>query len=279
MAGVKPAGPVSGVAGWQFIDDNPAAPPEVRTGNPYPSPGYGYVQTPLRYPGRLYSQGYAGDPYGADVETGLIETEAPVPGAGFAGPGTPYFDATPNTHAGPWIPPYDTTDPDNAALRQQDSNAAHSDGLDNRKPGLIVAPLQDDWTEYYNGPPGGALLGDPGDDKTAAGWASTDITSWPENTNPTTDFGQHAHRRAARGHNLPMDFLWMPGSQRPLITNAHGLQALPVGAGGPYEGQDPAYGYGTAGAVLTRPGSDYAPPATAYVAPPLSQQGLREGPL
>lgn len=76
-----------------------------------------------------------------------------------------------------------------------------------------------------------------------------------------------------------MDFLWLPGSGRPLVNTAHGLQALPVAAGGPYEGQDPAYGYGTAGAVLTVPAGDYQPAASPYLAPPLSQQNLLEGPL
>jgi hypothetical protein len=279
VAGITPTGPVSGVNGLVFTDPNPEAGPEIVTGNPWPSPGYGYGADPLRYPGQLYSQGYGWDPYTADPETDLVETTEPRPAAGVAGPSTPYFDATPATHAGPWIPPYDTTHPDQAALRQQDSNAAHGDGLDNAKPGLIIAALQDDWTEYWNGPADGVLLGDPGQDRSAAGWGSTDITSYPQNINQADDFALHNHRRVAAGKNLPMNYLWMPGAQRPLISTVHGLQALPVGGGGPYAGQDPAYGYGTAGAVLTLPAGDYEPPASPYTPPPLSQQGLMEGPL
>jgi hypothetical protein len=281
VAGIAAVGPVSGVAGLVFVDPNPEAPPEVVTGNPWPSPGGpGYQASPLRYPGQLYSQGYGESPQLPDPETGLTETEVAYPQAGTAGPGTPYFDATPFTHAGPWLPPYDTWHPDGAAEHAAASAAAHGDGLDGRKPGLVIAELQDEWTEYYNGPVDGSLVGDGGQNKRAsAGWGSTDVTQNPDGVNDTTDFPQHFHRRAATGHNLPMDFLWMPGGQRPLVNTVHGLQALPVGAGSPYEGQDPAYGYGTAGAVLTLPAGDYEPPSSPYQPPPLSQQGLLEGPL
>lgn len=281
MAGITPTGPVSGVSGLVFVDPNPEAPAEVTMGNPWPSPGApGYVARPLRYPGQLYSQGYGERPLRADPETGLVDDDVSYPHASAAGPTTPYFDATPNTHAGPWIPPYDTWDPQQAAERQEDSAEAHADGLDNRKPGLIIAANQDDWGEYWNGPAGGAMTGDGGQNKrVSAGWGSTDVVQNPDGINQTEDYSLHGHRRVAHGHNLPMDFLWLPGGGRPLVNTVHGLQALPTGAGGPYEGQDPAYGYGTAGAVLTRPAGDYEAPASPYQATPLSQQGLLEGPL
>lgn len=281
MAGIAPVGPVSGVAGLVFVDPNPEAPAEVLAGNPWPSPaGPGYIADPLRYPGQLWSQGYGVSPQLPAPQTDLVgEAEYPDAAAA-AGPGTPYFDATPDTHAGPWVPPYDTTDPGQAALRQQDSGAAHSDGLDGRPPGLIIAPLQDDWEEYWNGPADGALTGPGGQNaRVSAGWGSTDATQNPAGVNTTEDYELHGHRRVAQGRNLPMNFLWMPGGQRPLVNTVHGLQALPVGPGSPYEGQDPAYGYGTAGAVLTMPAGDYEPPASAYQPGPLSQQGLIEGPL
>src|SRR5579864_515657 len=53
MAGVAPAGPVSGVSGLVFTDPSPEAPAEVVTGNPWRSPGSGYLASPLRYPGQL----------------------------------------------------------------------------------------------------------------------------------------------------------------------------------------------------------------------------------
>lgn len=114
MAGVAPAGPVSGVAGLVFVDPNPEAPPEVVTGNPgWPQPGPpGYQASPLRYPGQLWSMGYGEYPQLPAPETDLVDTGAAYPAAGTAGPGTPYYDATPFTHAGPWPHPVDTTDPE-----------------------------------------------------------------------------------------------------------------------------------------------------------------------
>lgn len=281
MTGIAPVGPVGGVEGLVFVDDNPEASAEVVAGNPWRSPaGPGYIAQPVRYPGQLWSQGYGVNPITPAPQTELVDDDVAYPSAAtVAGPDTPYFDATPNTHAGPWVAPYDTWDPEGAADRQEASAAAHADGLDNRKPGLIISSLQDEWVEYWNGPADGVMLGPPGDDKSSLGWGSTDITSYPENINPTEDFGLHGHRRVATGKNLPMNYLWMPGSGRPLVNTVHGLQALPVGPNGPYAGQDPAYGYGTAGAVLTRPAGAYEAPAAPDQAPPLSQQGLLEGPL
>lgn len=281
MAGIAPTGPVSGISGLVFVDDNPEAPPEVVTGNPWPSPGRpGYQASPLRYPGQLWSQGYGDTPQLPDPELGLVDDYAPYPTSGTAGPGTPYFDATPFTHAGPWVGPYQTNDPDQAAARTAAAAAAHADGLDGRLPGLIVAPMQDEWIEYWNGPADGVLVGDGGQNaRVSAGFGSTDVTQNPAGINTTEDYGLHGHRRVATGHNLPMDFLWMPGKGRPLVSTVHGLQALPVGQGSPYEGQDPSYGYGTAGAVLTMPAGDYQPPASPYQPPPLGQLGLLEGPL
>ncbi|HEV2244903.1 MAG TPA: hypothetical protein VGR98_27965 [Streptosporangiaceae bacterium] len=283
MAGISPAGPVSGVRGLVFVDDNPEAPAEVVTGNPgWPQPGApGYQASPLRYPGQMYSLGYGEYPTLPDPQTDLIAAEAPVMAHGDAGPSTPYFDATPNTHAGPWPKPVtDSHLPDGAAFLRQQSDALHSDGLDNRKPGLNIAPVQDQWAEYYNGPVDGALVGDGGQNKHAsAGWGSTDITSHPANTNQHTDWPQHFHRRVATGRNLPMNFLWLPGGQRPLVNTVHGLQAFPVASSGPYGGQDPAYGYGSAGAVLTMPQGEYQSPASPWQPPPVSQQGLLEAPL
>lgn len=280
MAGIAPTGPVSGVGGLVFVDPTPEAGPEVYTGNPWPSPSSGYVADPLRYPGQLWSQGYGEAPITPDPQTALNETEIPYPQAGTAGPGTPYYDATPDTHAGPWVGPWQTNDPEQAAIRARLSAEAHADGLDGRPPGLIIAPMQDEWLEYWNGPADGAMIGEGGQNaRVSAGWGSTDAVQNPAGINGTEDYELHGHRRVASGHNLPMDFLWMPGSGRPLVNTVHGLQAFPVGAGGPYAGQDPAYGYGTAGAVLTMPAGDYEPPASPYQPGPLSQQGLIEGPL
>lgn len=284
MAGIAPVGPVTGVGGLVFTDENPEGSAEVVTGNPWRSPsgGPGYLADPLRYPGQLWSQGYGESPMLPAPETGLLDDDSsyPVMLAAVTGPDTPYFDATPNTHAGPWVGPYDTTQPDQAAARAELSAAMHADGMDNRKPGLTIGAMQDDWSEYWNGPADGALVGDGGQNaRVSAGWGSTDVTQNPDGINTTEDYGLHGHRRVARGHNLPMDFLWLPGGQRPLISTVHGLQALPTGAGGPYEGQDPSYGYGTAGAVLTLPAGDYEAPSSPYQPPPLSQQGLLEGPL
>ena len=281
MAGISGTGPVSGVAGLVFVDDNPESPPEVVTGNPYPSPaGTGYQASPLRYPGQLWSQGYGEAPQLAYPDVDLLEADVAYPVAGSAGPDTPFFDATPFTHAGPWVGPYQTNIPDQAGARAELSAEAHADGLDGRPPGLIVASLQDDWVEYWNGPADGVLVGDGGQNaRVSAGWGSTDVTQNPAGINQTEDYGLHGHRRVATGHNLPMDFLWMPGAGRPLVSTVHGLQALPTGAGSPYEGQDPAYSYGTAGAVLTMPAGDYQPSASPYQPGPLGSLGLLEGPL
>jgi hypothetical protein len=283
VPGIAPVGPVTGVSGLMFVDPNPEAGPEVVTGDPWPSAGTpGYLAQPLRYPGQLWSQGYGTAPQLPDPETGLIDDDQSYPpNAAVVGPATPYYDATPNTHAGPWPHPVmDNHLPDGAAFMREQSAALHADGLDNRKPGLIIAELQDDWVEYWNGPADGVMLTEGGQNKrVSAGWASTDVTQNPAGINETEDYGLHGHRRVATGKNLPMDFLWMGGAQRPLVNTVRGVQNLPTGAGSPYEGQDPSYGYGTAGAVLTQPGGDYEAPATPYQPGPLSQQGLLEGPL
>lgn len=282
MAGVQPTGPVSGVSGIVFVDDNPEASPEVVTGNPWPSPsGIGYQADPLRYPGQMYSLGYGEYPTVPEPETGLVATEIAYPSAGVAGPTTPYFDATPNNHAGPWPHPVmDGHRPDEAAFLVQQSGALHADGYDNRKPGLSIAAEQDQWSEYYTGPVDGTLVEGAGQDKySSAGFGSTDISSFPENINQHTDWENHFHRRVAQGKNVLMNFLWMPGGQRPLVSTVHGLQALPTGGNGPFAGQDPSYGYGTAGAVLTMPAGAYEAPSDPYQPTGLSQQGLLEGPL
>jgi hypothetical protein len=282
VAGITPAGPVSGVRGLQFIDDNPEAGPEAVTGNPWPSPaGQGYQASPLRYPGQMWSLGYGDYPVSRGPDTSLVDTDVAYPSAGAAGPDTPYFDATPNNHAGPWPHPViDGHRPDSAAFLMQQSGALHGDGLDNRKPGLGIAAAQDDWGEYFNGPVDGTLVEAAGQNRySSAGYGSTDISSFPANVNEHVDWGNHFHRRVARGKNVLMNFLWMPGGQRPLHNSVHGLQALPVGDSGPFAGQDPAYGYGTAGAVLTMPAGDYETPAVPYQPGPLSRQGLIEGPL
>lgn len=281
MAGISPTGPVSGVSGLVFVDDNPEAGPEVYTGDPWPSPGGpGYQATPLRYPGQLWSQGYGEDPTIPYPELELVDETLPASSAGTAGPGTPFWDATPNTHAGPWVGPYQTNIPDQAGARTEASAGAHADGLDGRPPGLVVAALQDEWVEYWNGPADGALTGDGGQNaRVSAGWGSTDAQQNPAGINQTEDYDLHGHRRVATGHNVPLNFLWMPGAGRSLISTVHGLQAFPVAAGGPFAGQDPAYGYGSAGGVLTLPAGDYEPPASPYQPGPLSQQGLLEGPL
>src|SRR5258708_5008333 len=232
MAGLRPVGPVSGIQGIQFVDDNPEAPASVITGNPWRSPGSGYVASPLRYPGQMWSQGYGEDPIVPDPQTGLITVPEGVPNAGCADSGTPYYDATPWTHAGPWPRPVmDSHRPDEAAFLREQSGRLHADGLDNRKPGLNIAATQAGWGESHTAPAGGALAGDGGQNKHAwAGWGSTDIPSHPANTNARTDSAQHTPRRIARGRNLPMDFLWMPGGQRPLVNSVPFLQALPSGA-------------------------------------------------
>jgi hypothetical protein len=280
VPGITPVGPVGSLSGLVAIDDSPEASAQVVMGNPWPSPGSGYVARPLRYPGQLWSQGYGLDPTLPDPETDLIETPVPVTPASVPGAGTPYYDATPDTHAGPWVAPYDTWHPDGAAERQALSYAAHSDGLDNAKPGLIIAPLDSDWQEYWNSPADQPVLADGGMNKrVSGGWGSTDADQNPAGKNTTEDFSLHGHRRVNNGRNLPMNFLWMPGGQRPLVTSLHGLQALPVGAMSPYAGQDPSFGYGTAGAVLTMPAGDYEPPADPYQPGPLSTQNLIEGPM
>jgi hypothetical protein len=283
MAGLTATGPLSGLPAMVFVDPNPEAPAEVVSGNPgWPQPGApGYWADPVRYPGRLYSVGYGENPVTPDPETDLIAAVTPVDVAGAPGPGTPYFDATPNTHAGPWPHPViDGQRPDSAAFLAAQSAELHADGLDNNKPGTVIGALNDQWTEYYNGPVDGVMLTDPGQNKhVSAGWGSTDITADPANINATTDFPQHFHRRVAQGHNLPMDFLWMPGGQRPLISTVHGAQSLPTGQNGPYAGQDASYGYGSAGAVLTMPAGAYEAPAGPYQPAALSSQGLLEGPL
>jgi hypothetical protein len=281
MAGIAPTGPVSGVSGMVFTDPNPEANAEVYTGDPWPGYGSGYVADPLRYPGQLWSQGYGVTPMVPAPETDLVDSGEYPPNAALAGPCTPYFDATPNTHAGPWPRPViDGQTPDGAAFLTRQSAGLHADGMDNRPPGLIIAEQQDEWVEYWNGPAGGSLTGDGGQNKrVSAGWGSTDAGQNPAGVNQTEDYAIHGHRRVANGRNLPMNFLWMPGQGRPLVNTVHGLQNLPVGAGGPFEGQDPAYGYGTAGAVLTLPAGDYEAPAVPYQPGPLTQQGLIEGPL
>jgi hypothetical protein len=281
MAGVAPVGGVSGVQALVFVDPNPQAGPEVHTGNPWPSPTSGYLEDPVVYPGQMYSLGYGEYPTVPMPDTSLVETQIAYPQAGAAGPGTPYFDATPNTHAGPWPRPIlDDHRPDQAAAQVTQSWELHGDGLDNAKPGLGIAPVQDDWQLYYAPTPDGVLLTEGGQNKrVSAGWGSTDSTQNPAGVNEHNQWDQEHHRRVANGRNLPMNFLWLPGGQRPLVTSAPVMQAFPVGPASPFSGQDPAYGYGTAGGVLTMPAGEYEAPAEPYQPGPLSSQGLLEAPL
>lgn len=282
MAGITPVGPVSGIQGFVAVEDNPEWTAEQVTGNPQQiGHAPGYWESPVRYPGQLWSLGYGDYPTMPLPDTEIMDEGAAVPPAGLAGPDTAYFDATPNTHAGPWpAPVMDSHRPEEAAFLREQSAVLHADGYDNRKPGLAIAAAQDQWQELYNSPTDDAIYGDGGSNRhVSAGWGSTDSVQNPDGNNTHTDYPQHNHRRVATGHNLPMDFLWLPGGQRPLITTVRGLQALPVGTGGPFEGQDPAYGYGSAGGVLTMPAGDYQAPASPYTPPPLTQQGLLEAPL
>jgi len=170
--------------------------------------------------------------------------------------------------------------PDGAAYTVEQSWLLHGDGMDNAKPGLNMAAQQDDWHEYFSSPADGAMVTEGGQNKrVSAGWGSTDATQNPDGVNEHNLWDQHGHRRVAAGKNLPMDFLWMQGAGRPLVTSLPVMQAMPVGEVSPFTGQDPAYGYGTAGAVLVYPAGEYEAPAGPYQPGPLTGQNLLEAPL
>lgn len=206
---------------------------------------------------------------------------APQDPAGTGQFGTPGFDATPNTHAGPWpkfLPPglVGSVKPDAVALTAEQSGILHSDGLTgSSKPWLNHQdPLQDEWQEYWNPEDKIPNMLDPNVSKQSGrvvgGWFSTDATGNPDGHNENTMGNAHMHRRWSAG-SVPGAYMWMKPAGRPMVGIVPGPARPPVGTG-PFEGQDIGSGYEAYPGILQHPAGAYEAPPDPYQPAPLSQQ-------
>lgn len=282
MPGITGISPLNGL----WIRNNPEADPFTQQGSPAnPAHGTPYVSTvpgdvgsaaamPSNMPqwGPANTQADRGDDY--------IDEYAPYPVAGTGQFGTPGFDATPSTHAGPWpkfLPPglVGSVKPDAVQLTTIQSGELHADGLTgSSKPWLNHQdPQQDDWQEYWNPDDKVPNMLDPNvskqSGKVVGGWFSTDETGNRDGYNQY-QANAHMHRRWSAG-SVPGAYMWMKPAGRPIVGIVPGPARPPVGTG-PFEGQDIGSGYEAYPGILQHPAGAYEPPADPYQPLPLTQQ-------
>lgn len=275
MPGITGIQPLNGMYAWS----DPSADPFTLQGGPA-NPKHGQ---PLADPNQPYPWQAQGWPQAqSNMPSGeWIDDYQCYPSAGMGTPDTPYFDATPNTHAGPWPKGVPTTvRPDEVAERRIESMVLHGDGMDNAKPSLIISALQDIWQRIWNP-----------DDKTpniqetvnnqvkhsVGGYGSTDAVGNPDGHNEYDYGNAHMMRRWGAG-SVPGAYMWMKPGGRPLVGFVPGPARPPVGTG-PFEGQDIGQGFSAYPGVLTQPAGAYEVPPDPYQPTALSQQSLIEAPL
>lgn len=284
MAGITGIAPLNGF--YSYMNE---ADPFKRFGYPVnPAHGSGMGGTVVQpgtqgqqYPSQTLQWGP--DNTQADRDGDYIDNlPEPQTAAGFGQPGTPGFDATPNTHAGPWpkfLPPglVGSVKPDAVALTAEQSGMLHADGLTGSyKPSIQggSSPQQDDWQEYWNPDDNVPPMLDPNVSKQSGrvvgGWFSTDATGNPDGHNQYTMGNSHMHRRWSAG-TVPGAYMWMKPAGRPIVGIVPGPARPPVGTG-PFEGQDIGSGFQAYPGVLQHPAGAYEPPADPYQPAPLTQQ-------
>lgn len=275
MPGITGIQPLNGLYAWE----QPSADPFTLQGGPA-DPRHG---KPLINPNQPYPSQAGGWP-GAQSNTpdaDWIDDYECYPSAGVGTPDTPYFDATPNTHAGPWPKGVPTTVlPDEVAQRRVETAILHADGLDNNKPSLLIPPLQDTWQDYWNPDDNIPNFQQPVNGQvkhSVGGYGSTDAVSNPDGHNDHGYGNSHMHRRWGAG-SVPGAYMWMKPGGRPLVGFVPGPARPPVGTG-PFEGQDIGRGFTAYPGVLTQPAGAYESPADPYQPPAMSQQQFIEAPL
>ncbi|HEY1617999.1 MAG TPA: hypothetical protein VGG25_10300 [Streptosporangiaceae bacterium] len=269
LAGLSPA--ISPV-----VITDPGAPPEVVHGGPASKVhGQPEWENPFAYPW-IWQSGVEFDA-DADYDPRLIG--AP-PGELGTGSDASLYSAPTETgsHAAPW-PEFSVADgavndigrQADRALANADLHALDSGDADAR---TTVPPVttQMPWgtdADYVSA--GETILqGVPGQ---MQGQMGRDRV---QGTPPLNEYGfDSAHVRRPRAHgDVPGNFLWLDGSQRPMIVQPAGRQTWPVGQGSPFEGQDHLMGIGSVdGAVLTGLPSDYQPPPEPPTAPAAADDG------
>lgn len=285
MPGITGVKPLNGLYAYTNSGD-----PFTRFGSPVnPRHGTGGIGSTYADPGTL-TQPYPSNmpQWGAPNDQGdrdgdYVDGNAePSTAAGVGQLGTPGFDATPNTHAGPWpkfLPPglVGSVRPDAVALTAEQSGMLHADGLTGSyKPSVQGGsdPMQDNWLDYWNPDPNVPNMLDPAVSKQSGrvvgGWFSTDATGNPDGHNDHTMGNSHMHRRWSAG-SVPGAYMWMRPAGRPIHGFVAGPARPPVGTG-PFEGQDIGSGYQAYPGVLQHPQGAYEPPPDPYQPAPLTQQ-------
>lgn len=276
LAGINP------IQGWEV--EQPEASAEERLGGPAdPRHARPYWAVPERMP--QFLQAWALSPASPDVSPGLLDPALAASAAAGAlpaqtsGPGTPYYGATPITHAAPNIKGVETSiGPDASARRAQQSAAVHADGLGESAHFFSISALQDQWTDFYNAEPESPTRQQPVNGqvgKASGGFGSTDRVGNPDGVMGHGYQNAHMHRRYATG-SVPGNYMWMRPAGRPMIKTTPGPARPPIGEASPFTGQDLTLAFGVRGAVLANAPNDYEAPADPYVAPPLSQSQTTE---
>jgi hypothetical protein len=258
--------PLSGIRG--FVNPDPEATPEqISGGVADPRHGApGEVARPFPYERNFPGQPHG--PYGLDNQLLGVEDYAYFTPAGQLFQ-DPTGDETPVTHAAPWpkgMPT--TTDPEDVAIRRQESLDIHSSDMGTSREMLYIPtanPVQADWSELWEVDPGVSfpqLSEIPNQAKGigAGGWGSRDRTQSFARQNGYGFDSAHMHRRIVEpgGNSLPGTYMWMEPGSRPLVKSIPGTAGVPAGYDSPFYGQDPGASYDAQGAVLATLPADYA---------------------
>ena len=267
--------PLSGLRG--FVDTNPEATAEERSGG-VADPKHGAAGEVARpFPYERSFPGSPHGPYGLDNQLlGDDEWYCYTEPAGQLWQ-DPTADETPITHAAPWpkgLP--NTTDPDEAALRAQESDSIHGDHDTGgwREMAYIPTanPAQADWNELWEVDPGQESRRQELPKQAKAngafgqGWGQRDRQQSLAAQNEYGFDSAHMHRRVVTpgGNSLPGNYMWMQPGSRPLVKSIPGTAGIPVGADSPHYGQDWEFPYNAQGAVLMDlPAAYTAPPEPA----------------
>ncbi len=253
IAPLQPMGPV--------IITDPGAPPEIIHGGPAnPSHGqYTWVEPPVMP--WLYQPGVS--TADATVDAALLGDLPPTAGAG----NDPTLYSAPTetgSHAAPW-PAFGTAD---GAVNDRQVTAdrlaamqdirASDDGGAEAFTTIVPVATQMPWaTEADYVTAGQTILQPVGDQLT--GQVGFDRVQGTPALNADGFDSAHVNRPRAVG-DVPGNYLWLDGRQRPMLVQIAGRQSYPVGPDTPFAGQVPGVG-AVAGAVLTG-----LPPV--YQAPP-----------
>lgn len=182
----------------------------------------------------------------------------------------PLLDHQPWTHAAPWPKGvYQSVQPDDVAARREVSAEIHARGTGaSTRMHSTIAARQDSWHDFYTVDAGTSLQSPsvPGQIKAAsAGFGTTDRSQSFARQNQHGYDSAHLHRRYATG-SIPGAYMWMKPGGRPMVKSQAGPARPPIGEMSPFTGQDLQRDYGTQGAVLADPATEYTPPPEPYLA-------------